>query len=308
MSTRRTGRVVVATSGSPASQSALTYAAREAAGRGLPLDIVHVVPSTMPVGPYGGAPDVVIRKAGRELLAQAEQQVARTAPGVDVTLSLLTGSRVDALVHHSAGADLLVVGAPPHDLLERLWTGSTVTGTAARASCPVAIVPPTAPDQAPPAPTHTVLVGLKSTRHAGHMLATAFAVAAQAQAELRIVHAWHMVSPYDEAIAQRLPTPDWETEEVRAVEGQLIDLRMAYPEVQVHVELVHGQAAYTLVGASATADLLVISRPAHGGFVHYLGSTARAVIRESACPVLMVPPLDETRDVEHVTTETVLAP
>lgn len=307
MSTRRTGRVVVATSGSPASQSALAYAAREAATRGLPIEVVHVIPSTMPVGPYHGAPDGVIRKAGWELLDRAEQQVRRTVPEVEVTATLLTGSRVDALVHHSEGADLLVVGAPPHDLLERLWTGSTVTGTAARATCPLAIVPPTA-DEAPHPPTHTVLVGLKSTRHAGHLLATAFAVAAQAQAELHVVHAWHMVSPYDEAIAHRVPTPEWETEEGRAIEGLLIDLRMAYPEVQVHVDLVHGQPAYTLVEASGAADLLVISRPAHGGFVHYLGSTARAVIREAACPVLVVPPLDETRDVEHVRTESVLAP
>ena len=149
---------------------------------------------------------------------------------------------------------------------------------------------------------------MKSTRHAEHLLATAFAVASQTQSELRIVHAWHMVSPYDEAIAHRVATPDWEKDEARAIEGVLIDLRMAYPDVQVHVDVVHGQPGFTLVAASRQADLLVISRPAHGGFVHYLGATARAVIRESGCPILMVPPLDETQGVEHVRTESVRAP
>ena len=33
----------------------------------------------------------------------------------------------------------------------------------------------------------------------------------------------------------------------------------------------------------------MISRPSHGGFVHHLGATARAVIRDAGCPVLVVP-------------------
>jgi nucleotide-binding universal stress UspA family protein len=304
MSTPRTGHVVVATSGSATSRSATRYATRQAAARGLPLEIVHVVPSSLPVGPYGGAPDAVIRRAGRELLDRAEELARRTDPQVPVVSTLLTGSRVDALVRHTEGAGLLVVGAPPRDLLERLWTGSTVTGTVARATCPVAVVPP----DAEPAATRTVLVGLKSTRHVGHLLATAFAVADQAGAALRVVHAWHLMSPYDEAIYGRRLTPDWELEEAHRIEDLLVDLRAAHPSVEVHVDLRHGQAAYTLVEASREVDLLVISRPAHGGFVHYLGATARAVLREAACPVLVVPPLDETAGVEHAGAASASAP
>ena len=76
----------------------------------------------------------------------------------------------------------------------------------------------------------------------------------------------------------------------------------------MRVELTHGQAAYALVRESAEADLLLVSRPAHGGFVHYLGSTARAVIRESACPVEVVPPLDEAHEVELVEDVRALVP
>ena len=175
MSTSRSGRVVVATSGSPDSQSAIAYAAEAAAFRGLPLEVVHVVTPVVAVGPYGGSPDLALRRAGREVLARGEKLARRVAPHLDVSTTLLTGSRPDAIVHHTRDADLLVVGAPPHDLLARLWTGSTVTGTAARAACPVAIVPP---GERRPG-TRPVLVGLKSTRHADHLLATAFAVASQ---------------------------------------------------------------------------------------------------------------------------------
>jgi nucleotide-binding universal stress UspA family protein len=88
----------------------------------------------------------------------------------------------------------------------------------------------------------------------------------------------------------------------------MIDLRMAYPEVQVQVEVVHGQAAFALVQQSAEADLLLISRPAHGGFVHYLGATARAVIRDVACPIEVVPPIDERLHVEPLDGAEALVP
>jgi nucleotide-binding universal stress UspA family protein len=60
----------------------------------------------------------------------------------------------------------------------------------------------------------------------------------------------------------------------------------------VRVDLVHGQPGNILVEASREADVLVISRPVHGGFVHHLGAAARAVLREASCPVLVVPPGD----------------
>jgi nucleotide-binding universal stress UspA family protein len=286
MSTSRTGRVLVATSGSASSKSAITFAARTAASRGLSLELVHVVTPTVAVGPYGVAPDVAVRQAGRQVLARGEKLARHVAPHLDVVSTLVIGARPEAIVEKAQNADLVVVGAPPHDLMGRIWTGSTVTGVAARSTCPVAIIP--ARDEEPP--RHQVLVGVKSTKHADDLLAAGFAVANQTGAELRIVHVWQLLSPYDNAVAERLPLPEWEVEERRAIEAMLIDLRMAYPTVPVHVELVHGQPAHELVEASEDADVLVVSRPLHGGFVHHLGATARAVIREARCPVLVVPP------------------
>jgi nucleotide-binding universal stress UspA family protein len=291
MSTGRTGRVLVATSGSTASRSAIAYAAREAESRGLSLELVHVVTPGVPVGPYGAVPDVAVREAGREVLARGEETARRIAPYVDVTTAMLIGSRPDAIVDRARDADLVVVGAPPHDLIGRLWTGSTVAGVAARSTCPVVIV-----RTGRQATAHEVLVGLKSVEHADQLLATAFAVAIRSGSTLRVLHAWQMLSPYENAVAERLPIPAWELEEGRAIEAMLVDLRMAHPNVPVRVDLAHGQPAYTLVEASRGADLLVISRPVHGGYVHHLGATARTVIREAHCPVLVVPPGDRPDD------------
>jgi nucleotide-binding universal stress UspA family protein len=286
MSTSRIGRVLVATSGSASSKSAITFAARTAASRGLALELIHVVTPTVSVGPYAVAPDVVVRQAGREVLARGEQLARQVVPDIEVVSTLVIGARPDAIAQKTHGADLVVVGAPPHDLIGRLWTGSTVTGVAARSACPVAIIP--ARDEEPR--HHRVLVGVKTTDHAHELLAAAFAVASQTGSELRIIHAWRLLSPYDNAVADRLPVPEWELGEQRAIEAMLIDLKMAYPTVTVHVDLVHGQAAHELVHASELADVLVISRPRHGGFVHHLGATARAIIREGRCPILIVPP------------------
>lgn len=288
MSTSRTGRVLVATSGSASSQSAITFAARTAESRGLDLELIHVVNPTVSVGPYGVAPDALVRQAGRELLARGEQLAKRVAPHVDVVSTLAIGARPDAIVEKAHDAELVVVGAPPHDLVGRLWTGSTVTGVAARSTCPVAIIP--ARDDEPL--HHRVLVGLKTTKHAEDLLAAAFAVANQTGSELRIMHTWQLLSPYDNAVAERLPVPEWELEEKHDIEAMLINLEMAYPNVAAHVDVVHGQAAHELVAASEHADVLVISRPLHGGYLHHLGATARAVIREARCPILVVPPGD----------------
>lgn len=288
MSTGHTGRVLVATSGSATSNSAITFAARTAAERGCSLGIVHVVIPTVSVGPYGVAPDVEGRRAGHEVLAHGETLARRVAPHLEVVTTLVFGSRPGAIVDKARGADLAVLGSPPHDLMGRLWTGSTVTGVAARAACPVAIIPADHQEST----KGQVLVGLKGTQHVDALLTAGFAMAAQTMSKLRIVHAWQMLSPYENAVAERLPTPEWELEEGRAIDGILIDFRMAYPTVPVRVDLVHGQSAHTLVEASRGADLLVISRPVHGGFVHHLGSTARAVIREAHLPILVVSPGD----------------
>jgi len=303
--THQTISVVAATDGSRGSRAAVVYAAQEARTRGLPLEVVTVMPAYLPAGPFPVAPDASMHKAAHAVLDEAADLAEATVPGLEVTTTLLLGSRVDALVRHTTDAALLAVGAPPHGLAERLWTGSTVTGAAARVRCPLVIVPP---EQGSAPRTGRVVVGLKTTRQAEHLLGAAFSVAQQTQSDLRVVHAWRMLSGYDDMIADRTTTSEKVTELVLSIEDNLIDLRLAYPEVQVEVEVLHRQAAFALTEESGDADLLVISRPAHGGFVHYLGSTARAVIREARCPIEVVPPVDETQDVEHVATADALVP
>ena len=244
--TRSSTYVVAATDGSHGARAAVVYAAKEARTRGLPLELVTVLPAYLPAGPFPVAPDASMHKGAHTALDAAEDLAHETVPGLHVTTTLLLGSRVDALVRHTRDAALLAVGAPPHGLAERLWTGSTVTGTAARVRCPLVIVPP---EQASARRHGRIVVGLKSTRHAEHLLGAAFAVAQQTQSDLVVVHAWHMLSGYDDTIAERATTPDRVTELIRTIEDNLIDLRHGLPRRAGEGGRRARQAAYALTDA-----------------------------------------------------------
>jgi nucleotide-binding universal stress UspA family protein len=70
-----------------------------------------------------------------------------------------------------------------------------------------------------------------------------------------------------------------------------VDLaRGPHGDVEVGFRLVHGQGAHAIVDASSGADLLVITRRRHGFPGGHLGAAGRAVLRESRCPVEVLPP------------------
>ncbi len=106
------------------------------------------------------------------------------------------------------------------------------------------------------------------------------------------MHAWELPGVYDDLITSRVDADEWRSRATDALEACLTDLREAYPEVPVDIQVVHGQAARTLRTASESADLLLVAR--RRGLLHfnYLGGTVRALLREARCPVEVVPPAD----------------
>ena len=70
----------------------------------------------------------------------------------------------------------------------------------------------------------------------------------------------------------------------------LAPFREVHPDVPVQVDLRHEFAGPALVSATEEADLMVVGRRGHGApFGVYLGSLARMLIREGACPVEVAP-------------------
>ncbi len=281
-----TGRVLAAVAASP-SRSAVVFAAQEAQRRGATLQLMHVFPEHLPATPLPLVPEAAAEQCGRRALSRAGSIVAEVAPEVDVAATMVVGRRVSSIVEEAAGAELVVLGTHHARLAASVWTGATVTGVSARATCPVVVVPDV--DERAEVQDR-VVVGVKWPRLESALLATAWGVAEDLHAEVVVLHAWKLPSGYDDVISTHADMERWHHQLTASLETVLTGLRRVHPEVPVRVEVVHGQAARVLVDASADADRLLISRPVHGGYLHHLGATARAVLRDTQCPVEVCPP------------------
>jgi nucleotide-binding universal stress UspA family protein len=294
------GHVVVGVDGSERGYAGVRYAVQEAARWGVPLDIVHVIPGYLPVGPLLMLPDGGLQAFGGSVVDRAAKLAHGVSPEADVVTHTRAGGRVHELVEFARQARLLVVGARHLSVAEHIWTGATVTGVVSRATCPVVVVPPT---WEPTEPRGRVVVGYKSPRHSVELFDEAFALADELGAELVVLHAWKLPSAYDDLVAARVQADAWTADEAGRIEEELSDCRAAYPQVVARVEVVHERPVQALVDASRSADRLVLVKPAHGGYLHHLGSTARGVLRMSTCPVEVVPPVAVPEPVTSLTLE-----
>ena len=138
-------RIVVGVDGSPSSEEALAWAAREAYLRGLRLDVVHAW--TMPEvtcqdsGPSLGDPDA-LQRASRALLEDMVQGLGDERDGgpPDLMLHSVAGPAAQALVQRAAHAELLVVGARGLSGLRAALLGSVSRQCAHHAPCPTVVV------------------------------------------------------------------------------------------------------------------------------------------------------------------------
>lgn len=279
--------VVVGIDTTPASMKAVTYAAIEAERRGAELHIVHATPGYGDMqGDFPVIDDGTLTAFGHRLLEQAATTATSAAQGLVVHTRLLSGRPVPTLVSSAADALVLVLGAERRSFGGRLWTGDVVGGAAARASCPVVVV---APEWDRDLGHRRIVVGLKSVDSASELLAAGVALAHEAKAELVVVHAWKLLSGYDDMITNRVDVDAYERQATNLIEPVLDDLRKDFPDVPVRIEVQHAQPALALVNASSGADRLLLARPAHGGLFHHLGAVTRTVLREAQCPVEILP-------------------
>ena len=280
-------RVVLAVSGGAHEGPAVRYAAEAALHLGAALRVVHVLPAILPVGPLVMFPDDSFQALATDVLERSRVRALASAPDLEVTTDLRAGGRVHEILAASDEAGLLVLGRRTPDALDHLWTGGTLTGVVARASCPVTVVP--AEWSGVPAPAR-VVAGFKSPQHAPELLAEAFALAEQRHAELVVLHAWQLPGAYDALVTERVQDATWNREQKDIVWKAVAEAAESSPDVRVRVKVEHVPPAQGLVEASRDAGVLVLVRPAHGSLVHHLGRTARAVLRGSHCPVEVVVP------------------
>jgi nucleotide-binding universal stress UspA family protein len=140
-------RIVVGVSGSPASQAALSWAAREARLRNAALHVVHTWDPVPHRAPYA-QPSSQTREQQRQTAHGRLADVLRGAFGPAtpqwVTAELAEGVPERVLVQRSGGTGLLVIGATTlADPLGRP-AGPVVRACVTHAHCPLVIIGVTA--------------------------------------------------------------------------------------------------------------------------------------------------------------------
>ena len=114
---------------------------------------------------------------------------------------------MSASVQMAAATRLVVLGGQHRPVLERIFTGSVVNRVAGHAPVAVAVVP----DLWPSGPgSGRVVVAVKDRDDAAGLVARAMSQAADRGAELVVLHAWDMPTPYDGVALSRGELAEWD--------------------------------------------------------------------------------------------------
>ena len=134
----------------------------------------------------------------------------------------------------------------------------------------------------------TIVVGIDGSPGSRKALTWAAAEAAVHDAELVVINVWeHTLLPPAGSVSvseRYVPDPSQRTTDdlVQVIKEELGD----EPPVLVRAHVKQGRPAKVLIEESATADLLVVGKRGHGGFVGLvLGSVSQHVAAYAKCPV-----------------------
>ncbi|MCW7942987.1 universal stress protein UspA [Streptomyces hygroscopicus] len=280
--------VVVGVDPDPTKRMALAWAADEAARRRVPLRLVHAEGVPTPGVRRGYVPpsweewNQALHEAGERVLKEAVIFAEARQPQVEVSALLAEGNPAWILREQSHDATAVVLGSWHLGRLKDVsGTASVALPVMAHAHCPVVVVPE--PEHVTQQPAYFV-VGVDGSAQSAAAVDFAFEEAALRSAALRALYVWQPgpLRVFDEYAVQQ---------ECRRLLSETVAGRgAAYPDVELHHELLSGHPVKVLAEESAHALGLVVGTRGHGGFAGMLlGSVSQGVLRYARCPVVAVP-------------------
>ena len=276
--------IAVGIDGSKEAVRAAEFGWEEARREGAPLLLVHAYDPYVPMSPMlpkFGYP-LMHARASRLLRGEASHLIERFGPEVELSAKLVQARPKSALLRTAENARLVVLGRRHLEGLGRALVGSTAVAVAARAACPVVIVPNSwQPGDAP-----RVVVGVDGTEHSGEAVAYAFAQASARGGQLVAVHAWTADDYYSAEPDMEGAIAAWHRNADLALAESMAGWQELFPDVTVQRVVDHRRPLESLLEYAHTADLLVVGTRARGRPSRYsLGSVTRHLMSEAACPV-----------------------
>ncbi|MDQ4138044.1 MAG: universal stress protein [Actinomycetota bacterium] len=275
--------VLVAVDGSPSSRAALDWALERAGRAPTSLRLVTVVWT----GHASFTFDSEVEPLYERVLLEAEDQARTTAPGVQVTTSMLHGVPAAELVQESEGASMLVVGTDKSTKMAGIVYGTLPLRVAAKAHCPVVVVPRTWQSRA----SGPVVLGVGDEDPSREAADFAAREALVRQTPLELLHVWASSPIYPVPVRQHVghlhdSIRHWHEEVVTQTANAI---RGAFPGLEVTERLVEGPRIPHIIEEGERAQLLVVGR--RGGIFRglVLGSAAHDVLMNPPCPVAVVP-------------------
>jgi nucleotide-binding universal stress UspA family protein len=293
--------VVVAVDGSPASQAALEWA----------IERTNLVESALALTTVAYIPHAAfttrdeIQPLYERVLIDAAERAQAGSRSNDVTTALRHGVPAAELVKDSERASLLVVGTDKSSKIAGMVYGTLPLRLAARAHCPVVVVPRTwTPREAP------ILLGIGDDEPSPEAADFAVREALARKTSLQLIHVWASSPIYPEPMRQQVTHLHESIR--RSHEATLTQaaarIRESAPGLSVTEQLVEGARIPHLIEAGEQAQLLVVGR--RGGILRglVLGSAAHDVLLNPPCPVAVVPvegqsgqdPAERRAGAEHV--------
>lgn len=264
-------RVVAGIDGSPAAETAIRWAAAEAASRGTGLRLVHafVWPEfPVPLGPSDVAPG--LRAAADKIVRESVELARKLEPGLEIVGSREDGFPSPVLIRASQHADLMVIGSRGLGVTLGALVGSTGLDLAANAQCPVVVV---RPDQPTDSGDH-VVVGYDGSSPASAAL------------DFGLDYARRHGLPVRVATAQPVHSED------HRITREDLDANVRGRAGGLDLEIIHvdGHPAEQLLRLSADARLIALGSRGRGGFAGMLlGSVSQTVLHHALCPVAVIP-------------------
>ncbi len=282
--------IVVGVDGSPQSDAAVAWAAREAGMRGARLTLVHALTDPTAAAwldvPLPAEYWEAQRARGAVLLEDATriaQQELPTDTTVSVDQHVASDSPRAVLVNLSKDAEMVVVGCRGSGAIQRALLGSVSSGLVRHAHCPVAVIHDDDPTRDRPADA-PVVVGIDGSPASERAVQIAFDEASRRGVDLVALHTW--LESTDDFIDVGWPNVSERAEEILG--ERLAGWQERYPDVTVRRMVKMNNPVHELLDLSESAQLLVVGSHGRGGIAGLvLGSVSSAVVQGARIPVIV---------------------